>query len=341
MMKRILALLLAALLLTGGFAALAEAAPEAPLAADAQPGVDYANADNWAYFGIGEDRAADVFLICPTVDMNDEFNMALEDADTKASFLGALNMERGLYEQTARLYAPYYRQAAMKVYSLDPEEREPWLALAYEDVSAAFAWYLAHENEGRPILLAGFSQGADMCYRLLEEYFGDEALYNQLVAVYAIGWPCTEAMTAQYPQIAPATGEDDLGVVVSFDCEAPEVTQTLITPAGVRALTINPLNWQTDGTPADRSENLGACFTNYSGEIKREEVGLCGCTIDEERGVLKVTDVDPADYPPIVPGLPDGAYHVYDYQFFFRNLQKNVADRTARFLETSALDDAA
>lgn len=25
------------------------------------------------------------------------------------------------------------------------------------------------------VLLAGFSQGADMCYRLLEEYFGDEA----------------------------------------------------------------------------------------------------------------------------------------------------------------------
>ena len=279
-----------------------------------------------------------MFLICPTVDMNDEFNMSLEDADTKANFLGALNMERGLYEDTARLYAPYYRQAAMKVYGLEPEEREPWLALAYEDISAAFTWYLAHENEGRPIILAGFSQGADMCYRLLEEYFGDEALYRQLVAVYAIDWPCTEEMTAQYPQIVPATGEDDFGVVVSFDCEAPEVTETLITPAGVRALTINPLNWKTDGTPADQSENLGACFTNYSGEIKREEAGLCGCYIDEDRGVLKIADVDPADYPPIVPGMQEGAYHVYDYQFFFRNLQKNVADRTARFLENGALD---
>ena len=341
-MKRITAWMIAAcMLLLMALPALAEAAPEAPLAVDAQPDTDYANADNWAYFGIGEDRAADVFLICPTVDMNDEFNMALEDADTKANFLGALNMERGLYEESARLYAPYYRQAAMKVYALEPSEREPWLALAYEDISAAFAWYLAHENEGRPIILAGFSQGADMCYRLLEEYFGDESLYDQLVAVYAIGWPCTEEMTAQYPQIVPATGEDDLGVVVSFDCEAPEVTETLITPAGVRALTINPLNWKTDGTPADKSENLGACFTKYSGEIKREEAGLCGCTIDESRGVVKVADVDPTDYPPIVPGMPEGAYHVYDYQFFFRNLQKNVAVRTARFLEARTLADAA
>lgn len=148
-----------------------------------------------------------MFPVCPTVDMNDEFNMSLEDADTKAGFLGALNMECGLYEDTARLYAPYYRQAAMKVYALEPSEREPWLALAYGDVSAAFAHYLAHENEGRPIILAGFSQGADMCYRLLEEYFGDEALYSRLVAVYAIGWPCTQEMTAQYPPIVPGLPE--------------------------------------------------------------------------------------------------------------------------------------
>ncbi len=260
-MKRIISLAVFVAMLLYGFTALAEAAPEAPSAVDAQPETDYANMDNWAYFGVGEDRAADVFLICPTVDMNDEFNMSLDDADTKASFLGALNMERGIYEDTARLYAPYYRQAAMKVYALEPAEREPWLALAYQDISAAFAHYLARENAGRPIILAGFSQGADMCYRLLAEYFGDEALYSRLVAVYAIGWPCTEEMAAQHPQIVPAAGEDDLGVVVSFDCEAPDVTQTLITPAGIRALTINPLNWRTDGTPADKSENLGACFT--------------------------------------------------------------------------------
>ena len=141
-MKRIMSFLLVAILLFG-FSTIAESASEVPSAIDAQSGTDYANADNWAYFGIGEGRAADVFLICPTVDMKDEFNMSLEDEDTKASFLGALNMERGIYEDTARLYAPYYRQAAMKVYSMEPYEREPWLALAYEDISAAFDWYLS------------------------------------------------------------------------------------------------------------------------------------------------------------------------------------------------------
>ena len=316
------------------------AAPAEPARAEAAP-VSYADEANWAYYGIGEDRDVDLFLICPTVDMKDEFNMALDDEETKESFLGALNMERGIYEDSTRMFAPYYRQAAMKVYSLDRANWEPYMEIAYSDVSAAFAYYLEHENQGRPIVLAGFSQGADMCYRLLEEYFGDEALYEQLVAVYAIGWPCTRELTAQYPQIRPARGADDIGVVICFDCEAPEVTETFISPAGQEAFGINPLNWKTDETPADKSENRGACFTDYSGAIYREQEALCGCYLDTLRGAVKVTDVDPADYAAVVPGLPDGAYHIYDYQFFFRNLQQNVALRIESFAAKAALEPAA
>ena len=64
---------------------------------EADGGIDYAKADNWAYYGIGEDRDADLFLVCPTVDMKDEFNMSLDDEDTKTRFVGALNMQRGIY----------------------------------------------------------------------------------------------------------------------------------------------------------------------------------------------------------------------------------------------------
>ena len=294
---------------------------------------DYTSAANWAYYGIGEDKAADLFLLCPTVDVRDETNMSLTDTETMQNFLGALNMERGIYEESTRMYAPYYRQAAMPVYDLTPDERETYLEIAYADVSAAFSCYLAHENQGRPIILAGFSQGADMCYRLMEEYFDDAELREQLVAVYAIGWACTEEMVSASPQIVPATGERDTGVVITFDCEAPEVPETFIVPAGQRSYAINPLNWRTDSEPADRSMNAGACFTGYSGEIKTEIPALCGCYLDETRGVLKVTDVSAADYPAAVPGLPEGAYHVYDYQFFYRNLQQNVSDRLTAYLE--------
>ena len=70
------------------------------------------------------------------------------------------------------MYAPYYRQMALNGYKLDTAECERRLAIAYKDVSDAFAYYLENENNGRPIMLAGFSQGSDMVYRLMEEYFG-------------------------------------------------------------------------------------------------------------------------------------------------------------------------
>lgn len=300
---------------------------------DNQPhSIDYGAAENWAYLGIGEEKDTDVFLICPTVDTKDEWNMSLSDEETKTAFLGALNMERGIYEDCARLYAPYYRQSAMKVYELEGSEREPYLKTAYSDVSAAFSYYLENYNEGRPIILAGFSQGADMCYRLMKEFFADKKLADRLVAVYAIGWALTEDMTAEYPQLKAASGETDTGVVISFECEAEPVEDTFIIPKGTKALSINPLNWRTDGTSAAKEENLGACFTDYDGNVVKEVTALCGCYIDADRGALKVTDILSSDYPPVVPGLPNGAYHIYDYQFFYRNLQENVKARSNSYL---------
>ena len=43
----------------------------------AEPGADYADPANWAWYEKEGDKPADLFLICPTVDMNDEFNMSL------------------------------------------------------------------------------------------------------------------------------------------------------------------------------------------------------------------------------------------------------------------------
>ncbi len=296
-------------------------------------GPDYSDKDNWAYYAIGQNKDADLFIICPTVDMTDKYNMSMDDKDTKEKFLGALNMERGIYEDSTRMYAPYYRQMTMKGYGLERDEWEQYLQIAYGDVSSAFSYYLENENDGRPIILAGFSQGGDFCYRLLEEYFDDPKLQERLVAVYAIGWPCTKEMVEKYPQIKPATSADDLGTVICFDCEAPEVNDTFIYPKDVNSYAINPLNWKTDSTPADKSLNSGACFTDYSGGIKKEVKELCGGYIEEGRGVVKVTDIDSGEYPAVLELLPEGAYHIYDYQFFYMNLKENVANRVSKFME--------
>ena len=297
--------------------------------------VDYSKSENWAYYGIGEGKDADLFLICPTVDMgkNENYNMSMEDEEMKESFVGALNMERGIYEDSATMYAPYYRQMTFPVYSMTDEEMKPYLEIAYRDVAAAFEYYFENCNNGRPMILAGFSQGSQLLLMLLEEYFDDAKYSDQLVAAYCIGWRVTEADLAQYPHLKMASGEADTGVIISFNSEAPGITDSIMVPSGTKTLGINPLNWKTDSTPADKSLNKGACFTRYSGEIKKELPELTGAYLDEDRGTLILPDIIPGDYSSSL--FPDGVYHLYDYQFFFRNLQENVAVRLESFLKNA------
>ncbi len=300
---------------------------EAPLEA-----LDYSLPENWAYYSVGDNKPVDVFLICPTVDTRSERNALDLNEKLKARFVNALDMERGIYEESARMFSPYYRQMSINAYRLPAEEREAARQIAYKDVADAFRWYLDHENYERGLILAGFSQGAELCLDLLKEFYGGDSteavkLRANLVTVYAIGWNLPKEMTEAYPQIRAAVGEKDTGSVVCFDCEDGTLSGTVIIPEGITTLSINPLNWMTDGTPADKALNLGAVMSTGAAP----QPGLCGCYIGS-RGELVVPDVSPADYPPGLDIFPEGAYHLYDYMFFFENLKQNIAARTNKWL---------
>ena len=293
--------------------------------------LNYSDKSNWAYLASGTDTGVDIFMLCPTVDNNNEANATLDDT-MKKRFLAGLSFEKGVYEDSGRIYSPYYRQMAMAAYAYDAENRAKAMKFAYNDVSAAFRYYLDHENNGRAIVLAGFSQGSQMCLELLKEYYGGDSeeavkLRKNLVAVYAIGWRLDESTVTKYPWIVPATGEKDFGSVISYDCEDGTLDGTMLIPKGTKALSINPLNWKTDGTVADKSLNLGS-YVRKSGQLVQ---GFCGARIGD-RGELIVSDIDIKDFPPTVDGsqsafFPEGHLHIYDYDLFFSNLKKNVETR--------------
>ena len=67
---------------------------------------------------------------------------------------------------------------------------------------------------------------------------------------------------------------------------------------------------------------------------------MTGAYIDPVRGTVKVTDVDKADYPPGLDLFKPGEYHIYDYQFFYRNLQGNVRDRIDMYWQWNVLHSA-
>ncbi|MBO5534448.1 MAG: DUF3089 domain-containing protein [Clostridia bacterium] len=328
--RRIVLLVLWVLLLVLAAGAIAEKTTD-----EHRLSLDYGDPQNWVCMGEENDPApADVFFIAPSAFGGKEGSwvMDLSNEKGRSNFIGTVNMEKGIYDQGTRFYAPFYRQVGYNVYSLPEEEGEALKKTAYADVRDAFLYYLDHLSEGRPFILAGFSQGAEMIIRLMKDLFEDEALQKRLIACYEIGWRLTGEDTQTWPWLRAAQGRTDTGVIISFNSEAENVKESEVVPAGVKTLSINPLNWRTDGVKAEKELNLGACFTDHEGKITDEVQTLTGAYLDEERGTLKVTDIDPEVYTATLPTLGPGVYHLYDYQFFYRNLQQNVQDRIQAYL---------
>ncbi|MBR4305654.1 MAG: DUF3089 domain-containing protein, partial [Ruminiclostridium sp.] len=76
--------------------------------------VDYSDLNNWAYCENAEnDKQADVFFIGPTTysGKDGSFNMPLTDESIKNAFIGAVNMEKDIYDDSARFFAPFYSRA--------------------------------------------------------------------------------------------------------------------------------------------------------------------------------------------------------------------------------------
>lgn len=295
---------------------------------------DYTIRDSWAYFAhtTGESPSIiDVFMVAPTVELGKDgiLNAAMASPEYRKKLTGALNMQLGIYAGDAVVFAPYYRQATLAVFGLQKARYDKHLSIAYEDIRRAFLHFAAFSD--RPFVLTGFSQGAIHILELLKEFFHDENYQDRLVAAYVLGWRITPDDLASYPHLKMAQSDDDVGVIVSFNSEAQHITSSLFVPEGIKTLSINPLNWRSDASPAGKELNKGACFTDHSGSIKSEIKALTGAYIDPVRGTLKLPDIREQDYPGIL--FEDGIYHLYEYLFFYRNLQSNIKERIRAFEE--------
>ncbi len=298
---------------------------------------DYSQKNNWAFFpGKPTDRF-DIFFVAPTVFFGNDslYNMPLNNEELRKRFRGAINMEKGIYDDgNSDFYAPFYRQVGLSCFvargyndiSQDVKVNDAFMK-AYEDVEDAFGYYLSTSDD--PFILAGFSQGSEMIIRLLKEKFTDRGLNKRLIAAYCIGWRLTPEDIEVNPLLKPAKSEKDTGCIICYSTESVNIKKSLIVPEFTYS--INPLNWSTSSDMVDADKNLGACFTDYSGEILREIPHFTGTYIDSERGTLKVPDVDPKEYPAKLGIFKDGEFHIYDYMFFYRNLQHNVKVRIEEY----------
>ena len=147
--------------------------------------------------------AADIFYILPTCvwDWTTEDGLTCRYSDyTRTDHIEAFRIfAQGQYG----FYCPYYRQISLNVWMDGEVAVEELFPLSMEDISAAFDYYLDNYNEGRPFVLAGFSQGGKAVVELVK-HLPAEA-YERMVAAYAIGYRISDEEVEQYPQLRPAT----------------------------------------------------------------------------------------------------------------------------------------
>jgi hypothetical protein len=221
-------------------------------------------------------------------------------------------------------YSPYYRQCSLQTFTSDSllTSRMP---VALDDIRKAFRYYLNNLNNGRPFILAGFSQGAMILLELLKEM--DEDTYGRLIAAYAIGTTIPRKLADNCPYIVPAKGAGDTGVTICYN-SIRDTSCTSMFPEN-SAFAINPVNWQTDVRPAVLLTETSP-FLPVT-QQKKEKLTI---HLDEKSKYLIVEGYTGTDY--ILPLIgQEGCYHSREIWFYRQQLCENMALRAANFLKKS------
>lgn len=215
-------------------------------------------------------------------------------------------------------YAPYYRQCSLQSFESDSLARQR-LPLALGDVRRAFAHYLKHQNQGRPFVLAGFSQGALIALELMREM--DDSTYARMVAAYIIGTNISQAMLDSVPRIRPAQRADDTGVTICYN----SVRDASCTLWPRSAVAINPVNWRTDSQEATLITEPTPLQP-----VATQQKDTLAVHLDTASNLLFVSGYSATDY--VLPLIgKEGNYHSREIWLYRDQLRENIQQRVNAF----------
>ena len=269
---------------------------------------DYAAADSW--YNVFRGGPADLFYIASTEVFDQTTEEGLEkhyasvhsEADRAAILAELEGVDRRLSGDSLNYFSPYYRQMTMESYCEEKTVKER-TEIPLSDVRAAFDYYWKHYNEGRPFVLAGFSQGAQLAVELLKEM--PDSVYRHMVAAYVLGWHVTEAELTS-PAVVPAQGATDTGVVICYNSvKTPAAANPLISAGNCVA--INPVNWCPDATPAPFCDSLTV-------------------HLDPESKLLLVDGYTRTDHAAL-PWFTGENYHTFEIRWYTPFLRENILER--------------
>lgn len=274
---------------------------------------------------------ADVFYVHPTSYVGSRWNASLDDAAVNAATdAGATRIQATVFGGCCAVWAPRYRQANITAFTDPSESGARAIALAGDDVIAAFRYFVEHATPGRPFVIAGHSQGSTLAARLLEEVVAPSPLRARLVAAYLIGSPLTEAKAAS---ILPVCAEAaQTGCIVAFNARSPAYRDGLEPEPKTGRLCVNPLSWRHDEEPAAAERNHGAVF--FDGDATPvPQPGFASARCRDGALLVEMNGTPPRDFPSrlLDHALGAGNYHPLEYGLFFVDLRENAALRVATF----------
>ena len=349
-------------------------APQAPNYQDDYFWVSHPNkADSADLLPVGidttEDYAespVDVFFIHSTGYVGPGgWNSTMSNKNSEAQSIEyMLTSMASIYNGCCRIYAPHYREAHLHSFiSDDLIASSQALDLAYSDVKAAFDYFLTHFNRGRPFMIVSHSQGSAHALRLLEQEVDGQALQQQLVAAYVVGyWLPKDKLSRSFSSIKLCESASQISCIVSYDTygEGGKLEgrvphwyasgwefNTDEQQKSKSIVCVNPLSWRIDLQQASSERHLGAMPV----EFKRTPLDML---LARNPG-YKFTKLPPitkyltwaqcqADGRLVIKQQQNNAfanhldqnnrsYHVLDFSLFYANLRQNAVHRTQSFLQ--------
>jgi len=182
-----------------------------------------------------EDPGADCFYVYPTISRDPEPISDRDHSDEEEGFV-TLNQAARLGE-ACRVFAPVYRQRTLAGLTSALGGGEPDTTMpdgteidpdtGYNDVVEAWEHYMATENQGRPVVLIGHSQGAGVLNRLIRERVDPHddvrsLLLSAFVAGATVRVPEGEDVGGDFEQVPLCRASDQTGCVVSWAAYAAD-----------------------------------------------------------------------------------------------------------------------
>jgi hypothetical protein len=296
-------------------------APKAP---------DYADAKYWSALPFRDDAAditpktesvisdsvkqADVFYIYPT--LYAKGNTWNADVDNKRLNKRLDNLpvkyHASIFNADCRVYAPRYRQAIIDSYFDTTGSGKKALDFAYEDVKAAFSYYLKHYNNGRPIVIASHSQGTTHSRRLLQDFFDTPEMKAKLICAYVVGY---ELFREDYKLLTPCADAAETNCYVTWSSfkHGYEYKEDLNYFGNV---CVNPVSWKIDTLTATGS---GGVLLN----INRKKKFTTTAQIHQSYLWTKTN---------LTFMRRKDVLHLVDFNLFWWDVRKNVKLRVAEYL---------